>query len=523
MHQIKRKNIRSAYLLNVLIILVLSGCSSEKETEPEIMPPDPAVGDWHGVLISEDGRSDSLAVQVIGYENQTYQANFLKNFDTREPKLAIMKGNTQGTFIEFEGEGAGTRWEGRLTGDKFSGKVHGEREAAFALEKTVRKSPTLGLGAPENAVVLFAGQSLDQWEHVRDPAGYINLSRMIGGNNRVAYLFTRINSVVEKEVQLETGSDDGIKVWLNGKPVAAVNASRTAAPGQNKLKIVLSAGWNTLLVKINNGDGGWGGYIRLTTPDGKTVTGVKPEDPDHPDEFDPIFPEKTDGFITRWKVAGPYMRNNLPGKDLFDVEFDPEQSDPAKIDWRLLDPDTVNYKPKWKIKDGSMQVSAGSGNLISRRKFGSAKMHVEFRSPYMPAAKGQERGNSGVYIQGRYEIQVLDSYGLEGADNECGGIYKVSRPRVNMCAPPWQWQTYDIDFKAPQFDSSDKKTSNARISVRHNGVLIHENLALPGVTGGAVDTLTEQPGGLMLQDHGNPVEYRNIWVLPVDDRTEEPR
>lgn len=217
------------------------------------------------------------------------------------------------------------------------------------------------------------------------------------------------------------------------------------------------------------------------------------------------------------------MQNNLEGKGLFDVEFDPEHADPVTIKWRSLDPDTVSYEPGWTIQDSAMRVVAGSGNLISRMKFGSAKMHVEFRSPYMPSAKGQERGNSGVYIQGRYEIQVLDSYGLEGEDNECGGIYKVSRPRVNMCAPPWQWQTYDIDFTAARFDSTAMKITNARITVRHNGVLIHENLELPGVTGGAVDTLTQQPGGLMLQDHGNPVEYRNIWVVPVNDRMEGQR
>lgn len=487
------------------------------------MPPDPVVGDWQGVMISPDGISDSLAVQVIGYEDQTYQANFSAHFNTREQKLAIMKGSTNGPSIEFEGEGAGTRWDGRIMGEKFTGKVHGKREATFALTRTVRRSPTLGLGAPDNAVVLFSGRSLDQWEHVRDPAGYINLDRMIGGTNRVAYLFTRINSVAEQEVQLENGSDDGIKIWLNGKLITAVNESRTAAPGQEKVRAVLSTGWNTLLVKINNGAGGWGGYIRLTTPDGKTVTGVKPEDPDHPGEFDSMFPVKTAGFIERWKVAGPYMQNNLEGKGLFDVEFDPEHADPVTIKWRSLDPDTVSYEPGWTIQDSAMRVVAGSGNLISRMKFGSAKMHVEFRSPYMPSAKGQERGNSGVYIQGRYEIQVLDSYGLEGEDNECGGIYKVSRPRVNMCAPPWQWQTYDIDFTAARFDSTAMKITNARITVRHNGVLIHENLELPGVTGGAVDTLTQQPGGLMLQDHGNPVEYRNIWVVPVNDRMEGQR
>ena len=131
----------------------------------------------------------------------------------------------------------------------------------------------------------------------------------------------------------------------------------------------------------------------------------------------------------------------------------------------------------------------------------------------MPTARGQARGNSGVYLQGRYEVQVLDSFGLAGEDNECGGIYQVSRPRVNMTLPPLQWQTYDIDFTAARFDSAGEKTANARLTVRHNGVLIHDDLELPGTTGGG-DPEGPEPGALHLQDHWNPVFYRNVWVLP---------
>jgi hypothetical protein len=149
----------------------------------------------------------------------------------------------------------------------------------------------------------------------------------------------------------------------------------------------------------------------------------------------------------------------------------------------------------------------------SSEKFGDCSIHIEFRLPYMPAARGQGRGNSGLYVQGRYEIQMLDSFGLEGKDNECGGLYKIAAPKLNLCLPPLVWQTYDIDFTAAKFDAEGKKTSNAKLTVKLNDVVIHENLELPGVTGGAQLKESAEPGPLHLQNHGNPVRYRNIWVV----------
>jgi hypothetical protein len=167
---------------------------------------------------------------------------------------------------------------------------------------------------------------------------------------------------------------------------------------------------------------------------------------------------------------------------------------------------------KWKLGPAGAVEVAGGGNIISKEKFGNHQLHLEFCLPYMPREFGQARANSGVYFQSRYEVQVLDSYGLEGADNECGGIYQVARPLVNMCAPPLQWQTYDVTFHPAKLDAGGRKVANARITVIHNGVVIHDNLELPRVTGGAVNEQEGQPAGLMLQDHGNPVQYRNIWV-----------
>lgn len=148
----------------------------------------------------------------------------------------------------------------------------------------------------------------------------------------------------------------------------------------------------------------------------------------------------------------------------------------------------------------------------SKEKFGDHSLHIEFRTPFRPEARGQARGNSGVYVQSRYEVQVLDSFGLSGEDNECGGIYKIAKPKVNMCYPPLTWQTYDIDFVAAKYDDSGKKTSPAKITIRHNGVVIHENLELKSGTPGRLpEGPTPEP--LYLQGHGNPVVYRNIWVI----------
>ena len=148
----------------------------------------------------------------------------------------------------------------------------------------------------------------------------------------------------------------------------------------------------------------------------------------------------------------------------------------------------------------------------TKREFQDFHLHLEFRTPFMPKSRGQSRGNSGMYILDQYECQVLDSFGLEGLDNECGGIYKVSRPDVNMCLPPLTWQTYDVDFKAARFDKDGKKVSPAVATIKHNGVVIHGDRALPKATpgGGRND---EKAGGLFLQNHGDPVVYRNIWIV----------
>jgi len=173
---------------------------------------------------------------------------------------------------------------------------------------------------------------------------------------------------------------------------------------------------------------------------------------------------------------------------------------------------------KWELTGGAMEVAPGTGSIITRKQFTDVKLHLEFRTPFMPEARGQGRGNSGVYLQGRYEVQVLDSYGLEGRENECGGIYGAAPPLVNMCAPPMQWQTYDITFRAPRFDSSGKRVSKPTLTVLHNGVLVHEKTEARGPTTAALGGKATEPGGIYLQDHGNRVQYRNIWLVELPEK-----
>lgn len=169
----------------------------------------------------------------------------------------------------------------------------------------------------------------------------------------------------------------------------------------------------------------------------------------------------------------------------------------------------------WKTKDGYMEVAPGTGDIYTKDMFMDFQLHIEFWLPLMDQAKGQARSNSGVYLQGRYEVQVLDSYGLESKDNDCGAVYKVAAPLRNTCKKPEKWQTYDIAFRAPRFDGTGAKKESARVTVFHNSVMIHDNLEIPAPTGGALDPDTTKPGPLLLQDHGNLVRYRNVWVVPV--------
>ncbi len=165
------------------------------------------------------------------------------------------------------------------------------------------------------------------------------------------------------------------------------------------------------------------------------------------------------------------------------------------------------FKDPQTTAEGWLQV--GTETLNAYQDF---TMHLEFRLPYMPHARGQGRGNSGVYLQSRYEVQILDSFALEGEFNECGALYRLRKPDVNMCLPPLSWQTYDIGFRAPRFAADGTKLCDGRITVIHNGVPVHNNQILTRKTG-AGRKEESQPLPTKLQDHGNPVVFRNIWLI----------
>jgi 3-keto-disaccharide hydrolase len=185
--------------------------------------------------------------------------------------------------------------------------------------------------------------------------------------------------------------------------------------------------------------------------------------------------------------------------------------------------DNTNEKAHWKLVDGgAMQVhreGKKQGDIITAKTFdGHFKLHVEFRIPYQPNDKGQGRGNSGVYVQGRYEVQVLDSYGIPKdklQQNDCGSIYGVAVAKENACKAPTVWQSYDIEFWSPKCENG-KKTEPGRITVLHNGTKIHDEVTITkDVTTAGLPGDPCTPGPILLQDHGNPVQYRNIWLVQL--------
>jgi hypothetical protein len=230
------------------------------------------------------------------------------------------------------------------------------------------------------------------------------------------------------------------------------------------------------------------------------------------------------GSIADLKLAKDDDAKDMPSvaaPDGAKVLFDGKNLDA----WTKRDGKTAAH---WKLLEGGIMQVPGGGDIATKDKFGGKfKLHVEFRVPYMPSAKGQGRGNSGVYLQGRYEVQVLDSYGLKSQNNDCGGIYTVAAPLVNACKAPTVWQSYDIVYQAPRCDNG-KIVEAGVVTVHHNGVLIHDKVRLVKKgKDGKEEFVTNttaglggdpcSPGPILLQDHGNPVQYRNIWLVTVKE------
>ena len=178
---------------------------------------------------------------------------------------------------------------------------------------------------------------------------------------------------------------------------------------------------------------------------------------------------------------------------------------------------------KWILKDGALQPTEDSGYIQSKQEFGSIQLHVEFATPAVPEGDGQGRGNSGVFLMGQYEVQVLDSYGnTTYPDGQCAALYGRHKPLANACRKPGEWQSYDIVFHRPIFEG-DKLVKRATFTVIHNGVLVHDKAKLTGGTGwegshSISDYVAHgDKGPLQFQDHGNPVLFRNVWVRELAD------
>lgn len=233
-------------------------------------------------------------------------------------------------------------------------------------------------------------------------------------------------------------------------------------------------------------------------------------------------PGRTDGDVTRFEMTGSRWK-----AEIREGVLSGETEDGSRFRLRRVERKNPTLGAKAPagavvLFDGSNADAWQNGRVTpdsllqvgtrTKQSFGDFSLHFEFRTPFQPTARGQGRGNSGLYVQDRYELQILDSFGLEGKNNECGGLYTLKAPDVNMCLPPLAWQTYDIDFEAARFDAAGNKTKNAVITVRHNGVVIHDRVELPGSSpGGRKEDATGGP--FQIQNHGNPVHVRNVWIV----------
>ena len=191
-----------------------------------------------------------------------------------------------------------------------------------------------------------------------------------------------------------------------------------------------------------------------------------------------------------------------------------QHGDGRPVTWHITDGGAMEVRSVRSPEDRENKIG---GDIQTKENFGDCQVHIEFRYPVEPGKAGQGRGNSGFFLQGNYEVQVLNSYGLQGLWNECGALYKTRPPHVNAARPPMEWQTYDIDYKASVWKDG-KKVSPPRITVRHNGVVIHRDEDIPHVTAHAFAARFNEPQGdgpIRLQDHSNAIQYRNIWIVPA--------
>ena len=223
-------------------------------------------------------------------------------------------------------------------------------------------------------------------------------------------------------------------------------------------------------------------------------------------------PEATEFWEPEPRVVTPGASDHLPPSDAI-VLFDGKNLD----QWKSQ---KDGGAAPWKIEDGAFTVVAGTGGIESKESFGDAQIHLEWRSPSEVKGTSQGRGNSGFFLMGKYEIQILDSYENRTYSNgQAASVYKQTPPLVNAMRPPGEWNTYDIIFTAPRFNKDGMVISAARVTVIHNGVLVQNNVEIKGPTeyiGIPNYKAHEEELPYQIQDHGNPVSFRNIWVRKLN-------
>lgn len=245
-------------------------------------------------------------------------------------------------------------------------------------------------------------------------------------------------------------------------------------------------------------------------------------------------PEETEVWEPVPEIVTPGQTAHAPpsdaiilfdGKDLSAWQSPRFKGEPASMNGvkeagGQRDADFEHEEAKWKVADGYFVVEPGTGAIETKEKFGSSQLHVEWMAPVDEGKSGQGYSNSGIFLMSLYEIQILNSYENETyANGQAGSIYKQHIPLVNASRPPGEWQSYDIIFTAPEFDNDGEVISPARVTAFHNGVLIHNNVELKGPTvyiGHPEYVAHPAKMPLRLQDHGDPVRYRNIWIRPLD-------
>ncbi len=319
--------------------------------------------------------------------------------------------------------------------------------------------------APDSTSTLWS--DVQTADHSR--IGWIDLTTL---NNKstdsCAYARTLIWSDVEQDIQLEIASQNNIKLWLNHE---VVNLN-----DQNILRTSLGSGWNKLMLKVAHGNGDWGFACRLLDLSGSPLEGIR---------------------------VDPFARSIAPPSDAV-VIFSGEN----KSSLQHEDGGNLN----WNIEQGELVIEPGTGNAFSHEQFEDFTLHLEFMCPETEQGSSSD-GNSGIYIFDTYEVQILNSWGKPVQDNGCGSLYRFKAPDINAAYKPGRWQRYDIEFTAPRWDEKGQKLAPARITVRHNGIVVHRDVRLTRKTGAGAP---ERPGRgpIVLQDHGNRVRFRNIWVVP---------